>query len=272
MPEGDTVWLSAKRMHEALAGDVLTTTDFRVPRHATADLTGRTVCEVVPRGKHMFTRLDDGLTIHTHFKMTGSWRIVDIGKRWNGGPAHEIRIVLGTERRTAIGYRIPVIEIIDTDRESDIVARLGPDLLGPEWDLDEAVRRLREQPDREIGEALLDQRNLAGIGNVYKTEALFLIGLTPWTAVGDVAKLDRLVALSQQLMSANRDHWPQATTGNIRRGEEHYVYGRGGAPCRRCGTRIRRAMQGPKAEDRVSFWCPSCQAGPAPMPAATTPA
>jgi endonuclease-8 len=272
VPEGDTVWLSAKRMHDALASRVLTTTDFRVPRHATADLTGRTVIEVIPRGKHMFTRLDDGISIHTHFKMTGSWRIFDVGRRWSGGPGHEIRVVLATDTKQAVGYRIPVIDILPTDRERDIVGGLGPDLLGPDWDPNEAVRRLRQRPDREIGEALLDQRNLAGIGNLYKAETLFVMGVTPWTTVGDIPDLQRLVVRAQQLMMVNRDHGYQATTGSLRRGEEHWVYGRANRACRRCGTPVRRAMQGPAAADRVSFWCPRCQAGPAPTPAATTPA
>jgi endonuclease-8 len=264
VPEGDTVWLSAKRLSQALTGRVLTVTDFRVPRHATADLTGRTVLEIVPRGKHMLTRIEGGLTIHTHFKMTGSWRIFPRGAKWSGGPAHEIRVVLATAHSTAVGYRIPVIDIVRTSEEATLVGHLGPDLLGPDWDKDEAIRRLAAQPAREIGEALLDQRNLAGIGNLYKAEVLFLTGITPWTPVGEVRSLDRLVALSRELMLANREHWPQITTGNRHHGEEHWVYGRAGRPCRRCGTDVLRAMQGGHAEDRVCFWCPSCQAGPAP--------
>jgi endonuclease-8 len=181
-------------------------------------------------------------------------------------------VVLGTSSTRAVGYRIPVVEIITTADEHAIVDRLGPDLLGPDWDLDEAVRRLAARPDREIGEALLDQRNLAGIGNLYKAEVLFLTGITPWTTVGEVSRLDRVVALSQKLMRANRDHWPQITTGNSRRGEEHWVYGRAGRECRRCGTTILRAMQGETPADRVCFWCPSCQAGAAPTAAATRPA
>jgi endonuclease VIII len=272
VPEGDTVWLSAKRMHDALAGDVLTLTDLRVPRHATADLTGQRVLEVVPRGKHMLTRLDGGITIHTHFKMTGTWRIFDVGQKWSGGAGHEIRIVLGTRSKQAVGYRIPVVEIIRAADEAAIVDRLGPDLLGADWDLDEALHRLTAQPEREIGEALLDQHNLAGIGNLYKAEVLFLSGITPWAAVGEVSRLDRVVTLAQKLMLANRDHWPQVTTGNSRRGEQNWVYGRGGRPCLRCGTTVLRAMQGDAPQDRVCFWCPSCQAGPAPTAAATRPA
>jgi endonuclease-8 len=264
VPEGDTVWLSAKHLRQALAGKVLTTTDFRVPRHASADLSGRAVLDVIPRGKHMLTRVDGGLTIHTHFKMTGSWRVFRAGARWTGGPAHEIRVVLATASCAAVGYRIPVIDIIATGDESRLVGHLGPDLLGPDWDAAEAVRRLAAGPGRTIGEALLDQRNLAGIGNLYKAEVLFLVGVTPWTPVGEVAKLDRIVSLARELLLANRDHWPQVTTGNLRRGEENWVYGRTGRPCRRCGSRVLRAMQGERSEDRVCFWCPSCQAGPAP--------
>jgi endonuclease-8 len=269
VPEGDTVWLSAKLLSDALTGQVLTRSEFRVPRLATSDLTGRRVLEILARGKHMLTRLDGGLTLHTHFRMTGTWRIFTSRQKWRGGPAHEIRIVLGTERRTAVGYRIPVIELVETAREDTVVGHLGPDLLGPDWDADEAVRRLRAQPDREIGQALLDQRNLAGIGNLYKAEVLYLTGVSPWTVVTAVPDLNRMVVLAHRLLGANRDHWPQVTTGNRRPGEDHYVFERAGRPCRRCGTPIRMAMQGDPTYDRVTYWCPVCQAGPAPDPPAT---
>jgi endonuclease-8 len=255
-------------MRDALAGQVLTTTDFRVPRHATTDLTGRRILDVTPRGKHMLTRVEGEVTIHTHFKMTGSWRIFRPGARWSGGPTHEIRVVLETPTAVAVGYRIPVIDIVATRDEQRLVGHLGPDLLGPDWDPDEALRRLSTEPDRAIGEALLDQRNLAGIGNVYKVEVLFLTGVTPWTPVRDVARLERMIALAHELLVANRDHWPQVTTGNLRRGEEHWVYGRAGRPCRRCGATVLRALQGDGPEDRICFWCPSCQVGPAPTAAA----
>jgi endonuclease-8 len=272
VPEGDTVWLSAKRMQDALAGDALTSSDFRVPRYATVDLTGRRVLEVVPRGKHMFTRLDDGVSLHSHFKMTGTWRIFAAGARWAGGPANEIRIVLATATHTAVGYRIPVIDLLATRDENTIVGDLGPDLLGPDWDPVEAVRRIAAEPDRDIGEALLCQRNLAGIGNLYKAEALFLIGVTPWTPVREVTRLDRLVELSQQLLRRNRDHAHQATTGNLRRGEQTWVYGRAGRGCRRCGEPVRRYAPTDDPNGRISFWCPRCQTGPAPTPAAIRPA
>ena len=259
MPEGDTVWLSAKRMHDALAGRRLTASDFRVPHYATTDLSGQTVIAVAPRGKHMLTRFDGGLTLHTHFEMEGTWRTFSAGRRWSGGPSHEIRIVLSNEAKTAVGYRIPVIELLDSSDEDSVVGHLGPDLLDADFDAAEALRRLRDQPDVAVADALLDQRNLAGIGNLYKAEVLFLTGLDPWTLVADVAHLDKIVSLSQRLLVANRDRWEQITTGNRRPGEQTWVYGRAGRPCRRCGTPIRRADQGPTGRERVTFWCPSCQ-------------
>ncbi|MBV9486466.1 MAG: DNA glycosylase [Frankiaceae bacterium] len=264
MPEGDTVWLSANRMHDALAGRVLTTTDFRVPQHATADLTGLEVLEVVPRGKHMLTRIEGGTTLHTHFKMAGTWRIFTPGARRSGGKDHEIRVILANAEREAIGYRLQLVELIRTDQEDTVVGHLGPDLLGPDWDADEALRRLLAAPEREIGDALLDQRNLAGIGNLYKTEVLFLSGLTPWTTVAAVPDLPAMVRRARKLLVANKSRWVQTTTGNLRRDELHWVFERHGRPCRRCGTIVRRAMQGPDLYDRICYWCPSCQAGPSP--------
>jgi endonuclease-8 len=246
-------------MNTALAGEVLTTSDFRIPRLATADLTGRTVHEVVSVGKHMLTRVDGGLTLHTHFEMDGVWRLFDAGQRWTGGPGHEIRVVLGNDRRTAVGYRIPVIELIETTRENIVVGHLGPDLLDPGFDAEEAVRRLQAHPGTAIGDALLDQRNLAGIGNEYKAEVLFLAGLDPWTPTGEVAGLAKLVELARRVMVANRDRVTRVTTGNRRPGEQSWVYGRAGKPCRRCGTTVQRKRQGDPSRDRVTFWCPRCQ-------------
>ena len=268
MPEGDTVYLTAHRLHDALAGRVLTSTDFRVPALAPTDLSGRVVLDTISRGKHLLTRVEGGLTLHTHLRMDGSWRLFRPGTRWSGGPAHEIRVVLANEDWSAVGYRLPVVELLRTDDESDAVGHLGPDLLGPDWSEEEAVRRLSETPDREIGPVLLDQRNLAGVGNLYKCEVLFLSGITPWTRVGDVSDLDAVVRRAQRLLAANKDHWHQSTTGNLRRGEEHWVYRREKRPCRRCGTPVRRAMHpepGREVEERVSFWCPRCQAGPGPI-------
>ena len=264
MPEGDTVWLAAKRMHEAFAGEVLTRSDFRVPQLATTDLSGRLVREVVPRGKHMLTRLSGGLTLHTHFRMDGSWHLYRHGDRWTGGPAWQVRVVLENRGWQAVGYRMPVIELVED--EDAVVGHLGPDVLAEDWDEDEALRRLREDPAREVGMALLDQRCLAGLGNLYRTEVLFLRGLTPWVTVGDVPDLPALVRTGRRLTLANRGHWEQTTTGSMRRGQDHWVFERAGQPCRRCGTRIVSAEQGEKPYARLSYWCPRCQVGPAPTP------
>lgn len=267
MPEGDTVWLAARRLHDALAGRPLTGSDLRVPRLATADLTGQTVTEVVSRGKHVLIRTDAGLTLHTHFRMDGTWRIYRTGERWSGGPQWQVRAVLANAEWQVVGYRLPVVELLETRAEDRAIGHLGPDLLGDDWDDTEALRRLRARPDREIGPALLDQRNLAGIGNLYKTEVLFLAGLTPWTPVTDVADLSAVVSLAHTLLHANKNHWQQSTTGNLRRGAEHWVFERSGRACRRCGSRILEAMQGERdrpEQARICYWCPHCQNGPAP--------
>lgn len=264
MPEGDTVWLSAKRMHEALAGQVLTRSDFRVPSLATVDLSGQTVLSVAARGKHLLTRLSGGLTLHTHFRMDGTWHLYRSGDRWRGGAGWQVRVVLENASWVAVGYRLPVVELVSSEDEA--VGHLGPDLLADDWDLEEALRRLRASPGREIGLALLDQRLLAGLGNLYRSEVLFLRGLTPWVLVRDVPDLAGLVERGRRLMLANRGHWEQSTTGSLRRGEDHWVFERAGRPCRRCGTRIFSAMQGEAPYERISYWCPRCQLGPAPEP------
>ena len=264
MPEGDTVWLSAKRMHEALAGRVLVQSDFRVPQLAEVDLSGREVLEVVPRGKHMLTRVEGGLTLHTHFRMDGTWHLYRPGDRRSGGPDWQVRVVLANAEWEAVGFRLPVVELLPTVEEEHAVGHLGPDLLQDDFDAGEAVRRLAEDPAREVGMALLDQRLLAGLGNLYRCEVLFVRGTTPWTAVGDVPDLPALVTSSRRLMRANRGHPEQTTTGSLRRGEEHWVFERSGRPCRRCGTRIASAEQGAAPYARLTYWCPRCQVGPAP--------
>ncbi len=264
MPEGDTVWLAAQRLHGALAGQVLLRTDFRVPALAEVDLSGRRALAVLPHGKHLLTRFEGGLTLHTHFRMDGSWHLYRPGDRWTGGPEWQVRAVLETASWQAVGYRLPVVELVAD--ESEAVGHLGPDVLADDWDAGEAVRRLLAEPDRDIGLALLDQRNLAGLGNLYRCEVLFLQGLTPWVRVADVPDLPALVDKGRRLLLANRGRWEQSTTGSLRYGEMHWVFERSGRPCRRCGTRIAAAEQGVAPFARLTYWCPRCQLGPAPAP------
>jgi len=261
MPEGDTVWRTALHLDKALTGQVLVETDFRVPAHATLDLAGRTVESTVSRGKHLLTRIGPDHTLHTHLKMEGSWHLYKPGSRWRR-PAHEARVVLRTDDRTAVGFALGVTEVVARDAEETVVGHLGPDLLGRDWDEDEALRRLLDQPTREVGEALLDQRNLAGIGNLYKCEMCFLAGVHPRTPVADVADLPRLVRRARSALEANKLRVEQTFTGDTRKGQQHWVYGRARQPCRRCGTRIREDMQGPQLQERVSYWCPTCQPEP----------
>jgi endonuclease-8 len=262
MPEGDTVWNTARSLDRVLKGERLTGSDFRVPQLATVDLTGSTVLESVSRGKHLLLRLaregDGKFTLHSHLRMDGSWRVFPAGGRWHGGPAHTVRVVLRTGTAIAVGFHLHELALVPTAEEDRLVGHLGPDLLGTDWDAAEAVRRLSEQPDRPVGEALLDQRNLAGIGNFYKSELLFLRGVSPWTPVREIADLSGLVTLAQRLLASHRGRWTQTTTGSLRRGETSYVYGRRAAPCRRCGTPVEKAEQG----DRVTYWCPACQPAP----------
>ncbi|MGV9252907.1 DNA-formamidopyrimidine glycosylase family protein [Streptomyces sp. NPDC003697] len=264
MPEGDTVWQATRRLHDALAGKVLTRSDFRVPQYATVDLSGRTVLNVIPRGKHLLTRIEGGVTLHTHLLMDGAWKVFGSGERWRGGPAHQIRIVLDTADRTAVGYRLQVLELLRTGEESRAVGHLGPDLLGPDWSPELALANLRTDPARPLGEALLDQRNLAGIGNIYKSELCFLLGVTPWLPVGAVpaGRTAKLPGLAQKVLEANRDRPVRNTTG-LRR-PDLFVYGRAARPCLRCHTPVRVADQGDGSQERPTYWCPTCQAGPAP--------
>ena len=255
MPEGDTVWRAARRL-DALSGQVLTTSDFRVPSLATTDLVGRTVLETVSRGKHLLTRVSDGVTVHSHLKMEGRWDVQDAGRPWHR-PEHEARVVLGTATTDAIGFSV-LVDVVATESEHTLVGHLGPDLLGPDWDADAAVERLLRLPHVAIGEALLDQRNLAGIGNVYRAEILFLSGVAPRTPVSEVPNLPRMVTLAFRLLDIHRDRSSRVTTGDRRPGRRLWVYKRQG-PCLRCGTTILVDELGPEGQERVVWWCPYCQ-------------
>lgn len=259
MPEGDTVFRAACKLDRALTGQTLVRTDFRVPQLATSDLAGATVAGTVSRGKHLLTRIvrdDEQWTLHTHLKMEGSWHTLRPGQRWSR-PAHQARVVLETAARTAVGFSLGIVELLDTADEHTVVGHLGPDLLGPDWDEDVALSRLRADSARPVGEALLDQTCLAGIGNMYQAELCFVSGVHPRTPVGAVGALPRVVRRAKQMLELNSRRATQTTTGDLR--EPLWVYRRDKAPCRRCGTPIEVAMVGPPGRERASYWCPSCQ-------------
>jgi endonuclease-8 len=251
MPEGDTVFRTAAALRDALVGRTLTGCDIRVPRYATVDLSGQTVDEVISRGKHLFIRVGPG-SIHSHLKMDGSWRIAP-----RGVPDHKIRILLRAGGITAAGIDLGVLEVLDRSNDMASVEHLGPDLLGPDWDAARAAANLTAEPDRPIAAALLDQRVMAGVGNVYCNELCFLFGRLPTGPVSTLPDPLRLVTRAREMLWANRLRSGRTTTGNTRPGQELWVYGRGRKPCRRCGTRIERAEQ--TDSERVSYWCPACQ-------------
>jgi endonuclease-8 len=256
MPEGDTVFRTARRLTEALAGREVTRFDLRVPQAATADLTGEVVHTCVPRGKHLLLRIGD-FTLHSHLRMDGAWLLYRPGERWRH-PAFKVRAIVGTSARDAVGIDIADIELVRTRDEEQLVGHLGPDPLADDWDAAEAARRVSAD-ERSIHVALLDQRNVAGFGNEYAAELLFLRGVLPTTPAKDVATA-ALIALGARTIRANRERSNRTFTGINRPGQATWVYGRENRPCRRCGTPIRKGQQGADpTRERITFWCPNCQ-------------
>ena len=251
------MYRSAKNLAAAFDGSVLTRCDIRVPKFATVDLTGQSVDAIISRGKHLLMRVGE-YTLHSHLKMEGSWHLYAHGARWRR-PAWQARAILENDQYVAVGFELGLFEVIGRDAEDTVVGHLGPDLLGPDWDAETALDNLTSDPAREIGLALLDQRNLAGLGNVYRCELCFLRGVLPTRPVGEVNDLQRMIALGKRLIEANKDRAERTTTG-ILRGDTDWVYGRAGKPCLRCGTRIRRGELGNNPlQLRDTYWCPSCQ-------------
>lgn len=260
MPEGDTVWLAGRRLGAALGGHTLVRGELRHPRLSTVDLAGTPVTEVVSAGKHLLIRFGDGRSLRTHFRMDGSWHLYRPGRRWRG-PEHQVRAVLATSDQVAVGFRLHDMDLVPTADEHRLVGHLGPDLLGPGWGPDQesqALARLVAQPDRELGLALLDQTVMAGVGNLYQTEVCFLLGVAPWTPVRSVDAA-KVVALARRLLLRNAERPEQSTTGDTRRGAQHWVYQRAGRACRRCGDIVRNAVQGRDIQQRTIYWCPTCQ-------------
>ena len=270
MPEGDTIYRTATVLREALLGGRITAARAqarpgmrRVPD--LSRLVGTEVTSVESRGKHLLIGFSNGMTLRSHMRMTGSWHRYRPGEPWRR-PASRASAVLETERSVAVAFDAPVVELLtDADRRrSRSLTELGPDLLGLDFDADEALRRLRERNDAELGNALLDQRAVAGVGNVVKSETAFVERLDPWAPVRayDDDALRAALATARRLLQANTGGGARVTTGNPRRGQQLWVYGRAGRPCRRCGTIIRSARQGELA--RPTYWCPTCQPGPTP--------
>jgi len=270
MPEGDAIFRTARTLHRALAGREVVRFESVFPKlgrvHDDAPITGRVVESVTAAGKHVLMRFSDGLTLRTHMRMNGSWHIYRPGERWRR-PRRDMRIVVATAEYEAVGFTIPVAEFLDARaeaRQSDL-RNMGPDLLGESFDEDEAMRRIRAHGDEEIADVLLNQRVVAGIGNIYKCETLFLCGVNPFARTATVADetLRALLRTARKYLQANvaKRAGGIVTYAGFRRergdGARHYAYGRAGRACRKCGTAIRLATQGPHA--RLTYWCATCQ-------------
>ncbi len=263
MPEGDTVWRTAHRLDEALGRRALTLCDLRWPTLATADLTGASTTEVVARGKHVLHRLDSGLTLHSHLRMEGSWRIERTARLTSSQlRGQAVRAVVGASDWTAIGLRLGMLDLVATSDEVRLVGYLGPDILGPDWDPDRAAAALTASR-APVGAALLDQRILAGVGTFWAAEALFVHRVPPWAPADEVpqAQVARILRWLHATMRRACAHAVQSSTGVLRAGETSYVHGRSGRPCRRCGGGVRVAMVGEAPRERTMFYCPSCQGG-----------
>jgi endonuclease-8 len=273
MPEGDHIFRAARTLNRALAGHQVVRFESVLPAltrvHDDTPITGRTIESVTAAGKHVLMRFSNGLVLRTHMRMSGSWHIYRPGETWQR-PRRDMRIVVATKEFEAVGFNVPVAEFLkpaEMARHDDL-RLMGPDLLAAAFGEDEAIRRFRERPAMDIADAVLNQRLVAGAGNIYKSEVLFLCGVSPFAPVREVSddSLREILATARKHLQANvTDPKGGITTyRGYRRGsgrdasERRYVYGRARKPCRKCGTLIRVKAQGPHA--RLTYWCPACQA------------
>lgn len=274
MPEGDTIFRAARTLHRALAGKAVTDFQTVLPKlsrvHEDYPITGRTIESVQSSGKWISMHFSGDLVLLTHTLMNGSWHIYRPGERWQR-KREDMRIVIATEDFVAVGFNVPVAEFHSEKSlaERSGISRIGPDILSGEFSSADAISALRSQPDMGIGEALLRQSLIAGLGNVYKSEVCFACGVNPFRRVATLSdsELECLVKISRKFLLANvtdasGPHMVtytgfRRTTGRANAADRLWVYGRAGQPCRRCSTPIQRKKQASDA--RVTFWCPQCQ-------------
>ena len=280
VPEGDTIFRAARTLHRAFADKTVVAFDSALPAlnriHEDSPITGRTIERVSAAGKHLLMHFSGGLVLRTHMRMNGSWHIYRPGEQWQR-PRRDMRVQIATADYVAVGFNIPVAEFVKGRdlHKHDELRKLGPDVLSDGFDVAEALRRLRQRGSAAIAEAVLNQRVLAGLGNVYKSEVLFLCRTNPFTLVRDVddARLATIVETARRLLRANVSEGLalmttytgfRRTTRRDDPRERLWVYGRARLPCRRCGTRIRVRKQGTDA--RLTYWCPQCQESLIPNP------
>jgi endonuclease-8 len=258
VPEGDTIHRAARRVGAVLTGRVPDEIFTPHPRHAMdrwpERLAGRAVRSVDAHGKHLFLHFEGDLVLHSHLRMTGIWAVYGHGRRWGRSP-RRAWLILRAPRHDVVQFDGPVLELLTEARvrTDPRIARLGPDVLAPDFDPASAVPRLRAaDPDRPLGEALLDQHAVAGIGNVWKSESCWEAQLSPWrplSGIGDAA-LVAVLSAARTRMQRSVEHGMHA--------RDNRVYRREGRPCPRCRTPIEIRGQGD--ENRMTYWCPGCQA------------
>ncbi len=269
MPEGDTIWHAAKRIRDALARAEITAIETPQARHRRdrwpERLAGAGVRGVDSHGKHLFIRFDNGLTLHSHLRMTGAWRVFGKGERWRRSP-RRAWLVIRTPVHDVVQFDGPVLELMTDSRTrfDRRLAELGPDVLAEEFDSRRFIVRLRESdPTRPIGDALLDQRNVAGIGNIWRAESCFMARVDPWRPTAQVSDAEALAIIEAarppMALSAERGG-PTVTVepdDPPAHGERTWVYRRAGRPCRRCASQVRSRVGG--NDGRTTYWCPVCQ-------------
>lgn len=261
MPEGDSIYQLATRLQWA-RGRHVTRSDIRVPSVATADFSGQQLRAIWPYGKHLFMLFDREI-LHTHLKMEGTWGVYQKGQRWKR-PGHLARVILEFGDIQLVGFQLGFVRVFPQEEYPSRIAHLGPDVLSNKWATEgraQAIVNLAAQPHRAVGLALLDQKVLAGVGNEYRAEICFLLGVHPATPLAKV-DLEKLVDITRRLMWANRQSVMRVTTGIAKPGQTTYVFGRNHKPCRRCGARIQQSslVGDPEQElERIIWWCPQCQ-------------
>ncbi|WP_426595309.1 Fpg/Nei family DNA glycosylase [Cellulomonas sp. McL0617] len=249
MPEGDVLRRTADRLDLALTGQVVVRCDLRWPTAATVDLVGTSVLGTRSYGKHLLTRFDDGRTLHTHLRMDGYWRVHPTGSPQAAARSPQVRAVLATERWTAVGHHLGMLDVVRTRDEHTVIGHLGPDLLGETVDADEALRRWAARGSTPVAEVLLDQQVVAGIGTIFAAESLFAERIWPWAAADSVPDPSRLLAVARRQLQ-------QSVTSGRPPGR---VHGRLRQPCVRCGTPIAVGQARTPPMERPIFFCPHCQ-------------
>lgn len=272
MPEGDTIFRTAQTLHCALAGQRVTRFESVYPALTRVDhdrpLKGRLVESVVSRGKHVLMELSGDLILHTHMRMHGSWHVYRPGERWQR-PGRDMRVLVETKPYVAVAFNVPVAELLTSAglARHESLSALGPDLTDPAFDAADVVKRMRAHDSEPIQDVVLNQRVLSGIGNVFKSEVLFVAGVDPFARTGDLsdAQLARTIEVARRQMAMNIGSriggmpagGGRRTTGSLDATAKLWVYGRGGRACRRCGTPIASKVTG--VDGRLTYWCPQCQ-------------